>query len=152
MVNGWLLFESPAPQKCVGVDDRKLLVAEPTPLEGAYGGAPAAVTASGDRLWDLGIDLNGALGEGLQRRKSALETGPEVIDILQPDMKPQRRPAGRPFRRRAVGIAVEGNDEAFETAPRKAHAEQFDGIEQGVDRLWRHRFQDNAEQAGGAGE
>src|SRR6266446_8615144 len=123
------------------------------PLEGAYGGAPAAVMASGDRPEiAFGIDLNGALGEGLQRRKSAIEIGLEVIDILQPDMKPQRRPAGRPFRRRAVGIAVEGNDEAFETAPRKAHAEQFDGIEQGVDRLWRHRFQDNAEQAGGAGE
>src|SRR5882672_8966615 len=120
MVNGWLLFESPAPQKCVGVDDRKLLVAEPTPLEGAYGGAPAAVTASGDRPEiAFGIDLNGVLGEGLQRRKSAIEIGLEVIDILQPDMKPQRRPAGRPFRRRAVGIAVEGNDEAFETAPQK---------------------------------
>jgi hypothetical protein len=49
MVNGWLLFDSTTPQKCVGMNNRKLLVAEALPQEGAYQGAPAAVTASGDR-------------------------------------------------------------------------------------------------------
>ena len=42
----------------------------------------------------------GSLG-GLQRRKAALEIG-EVVDILQADVEPQRRPAGGPFGRGAI--------------------------------------------------
>jgi len=44
----------------------------------------------------------------------------------------------------AIFIAVGRNDEAFEAAPGKADAEQLEGIEQGVDRLLRHRLQDDA--------
>src|SRR4051794_5700572 len=64
----------------------------------------------------------------LQRRKAALEVGLEVVDIFEPDVKPQRRAARRPFGRRAIEAAIEGNDQAFEAAPRKTHAEQFQGI------------------------
>ncbi len=60
---------------------------------------------------------------GLQRRKTALEIGLEVVDILQADVEPQRRAAGGPFGRGAIFIAVERDDEALEAAPGKAHAE-----------------------------
>jgi len=44
---------------------------------------------------------------GRQRRKTTLEIGLELVDILQADVEPQRRPAGGPFGRGAIFIAVE---------------------------------------------
>ena len=73
------------------------------------------------------------IGCGVERRKAALEIGFQVIDMFQPDMQPQRRPARRPFGGRAIAGAVERNDEAFKAAPRITHAEQFNGIEQRID-------------------
>src|SRR4051812_4272985 len=55
--------------------------------------------------------------------KTALQVVLEIADIFQSDVKPQRRPARRPFGGGAVRLAVEGNHEAFEAAPRIAHAE-----------------------------
>ena len=54
---------------------------------------------------------------GLQRGKAALEIGLEVIDILEPDVEPQRRAARRPLGRRPAAVAIKGNDKAFEAAP-----------------------------------
>ena len=48
--------------------------------------------------------------------------------------------------------AIEIRLEAFKAAPRITHAEQLDGIEQGIERFLGHRLQDDAEQAGHAGE
>ena len=66
---------------------------------------------------------------GRQRRKTTLEIGLELVDILQADVEPQRRPAGGPFGRGAIFIVAERNDEAFKAAPRKARAEQPDGLD-----------------------
>jgi hypothetical protein len=54
---------------------------------------------------------------GVEGRKAAPEIALEIVDILQSDVQPQRRAARRPSGGRAVGCAVERNDEAFEAAP-----------------------------------
>src|ERR1700687_1550043 len=53
----------------------------------------------------------------VEGRKPALEIALEILDILQSDVKPQCGSARRPFGGRAVGGAVEWNDEALEAAP-----------------------------------
>jgi hypothetical protein len=62
-------------------------------------------------------DQDGRELSGVESRKPALEIGFEVVNVLQPDVKPQCRAARRPFGGRAVGRAVKGNDEALEAAP-----------------------------------
>jgi len=54
---------------------------------------------------------------GVEGRKATLEITFEIVDILQSNVKPQRWAARRPSGGRAVGCAVERNDEAFEAAP-----------------------------------
>jgi len=63
-------------------------------------------------------------------------------------MEAQGVPAGRPFRRRPIARAVEGDHEALETAPGIPHAEQGEAVEHGGERLVRARLQDHGEQAG----
>src|SRR6202041_415515 len=53
---------------------------------------------------------------------------------------------------RAISGAIKGNDEAFKTAPRIAHAEQLERIEHGVDGFLWSWFKNDTEQAGGSGE
>jgi hypothetical protein len=60
---------------------------------------------------------------GIESREAAFEIGLEVLDILQSDVEPQGRAAGRPFGGCTIARAVEWNDEALEAAPRVAHAE-----------------------------
>src|SRR5882757_10458888 len=57
---------------------------------------------------------------GFQRRKSTLEIGLEVVDVFEPDMQPQRRPARCPFGRGAILVAVERDREALVAAPGKS--------------------------------
>ncbi|MBR1232903.1 hypothetical protein JQ611_12730 [Bradyrhizobium sp. AUGA SZCCT0182] len=52
-----------------------------------------------------------ALVDGLQRREAPVNIGLEVIDILEPDVKPLRQGA------RCRAIAVAGNDEARTAQP-----------------------------------
>ena len=78
----------------------------------------------------VGPDCRSVEASGdLQRRKATFEIGLEVVDILQADGEPQRRPAGGSFGRGAIFIVAERNDEAFKAAPRKARAEQPDGLD-----------------------
>ena len=69
-----------------------------------------------------------------QARETCIEIGLEVVQILQPDMEPQGVAAGIPGRCRAVGRAVERNDEALETTPGIAHPEQLEAVEHGGER------------------
>ena len=45
------------------------------------------------------------------------QIGLEIVDVLQPDVEPQRRSTRSPFGRGAVRRAVEGDDETFEATP-----------------------------------
>src|SRR3981081_4263341 len=116
-------------------------------LGGVYSGESVMALAPG-----VGRFAGVRMLRRVERRKAPLEIGLQILDILQPDVEPQRRTARRPVGGRAVGRAVEGNGEALKTAPGITHAEQLECIEQGVDgslRLW---LQNDAEQAGGAAE
>jgi len=64
-----------------------------------------------------------------------------------PDLEAQRRPAGRPARRRAIVRAVERNHEALEAGPGIAQAEQFEPVEHRRHRRLRRRLQRHAEEA-----
>ena len=88
-----------------------------------------------------------ALSAAKPRSRSALRSSTCSSPICSRSVGPP----GRPFCG-AIVRAVEGNDEAFKTAPRIAHAEKFYGIEQGIDGLLRRRLQHDAEQAGGSGK
>jgi hypothetical protein len=94
----------------------------------------------------------GVSSRRVQRRKATLEIGLEIVDVLQTDMKPQGRTARTPCGRGPIARTVERDDETFEAAPGKAHAEQIQGVEHDVDGRLRPRFQHDAEQAGSAGE
>src|SRR5262249_38254461 len=86
------------------------------------------------------------------RRKAALETRNQIVRILEADMEAQRGAAGRPARRRAIGGAVEQNDEALEPAPGKSHAEELERIEECAHGRIANRFEHDAEQSRGSGE
>jgi tripartite-type tricarboxylate transporter receptor subunit TctC len=50
-------------------------------------------------------------------REAALQISDEIVDVLKPDVDAHRGAAGRPFRRRPDGRAIEGNRQAFIPAP-----------------------------------
>src|SRR5499426_2587247 len=87
-----------------------------------------------------------------ERGKAAFEIADQVVDVLEADVQAHRRPAWRPFRRRADAGAVEWNGQALEAAPRRAHAEQAELVEERVDRALRDRFEHDAEQPARAGK
>src|SRR5262245_51246165 len=87
-----------------------------------------------------------------ERGKAAFEIADQVVDVLESDVHAHRRPAWRPFRRRADAGAVEWNGQALEAAPRRAHAEQAELVEERVDRALRDRFEHDAEQPARAGK
>ncbi|MBR1145135.1 hypothetical protein [Bradyrhizobium sp. AUGA SZCCT0431] len=49
-----------------------------------------------------------ALAGGLHRREAVVNIGLEVIDIIEPDEKPQRQAARHRFGRGAITVAVAG--------------------------------------------
>src|SRR6266540_2539411 len=103
MVNGWLSF---APAKSVVARRRTAAFAFDAKQDRFPTRRCRRCAGSGRAV----IDQRGlVLGGGLQRGEAAFEIGLEVIDILEPDVKPQRGTARRPFGRRAVAVAVEGN-------------------------------------------
>ena len=85
-----------------------------------------------------------ALGRRRERGKAAGEIGRQVFDLLQADMEAQRRSPGSPFRGGAIARAIERDHQALVSAPRKAHAEQLERIEQRVDRRFTHRLEHHA--------
>src|SRR5215469_3968144 len=85
-------------------------------------------------------------------REAAFEIADQVVDVFESDVQAHRRPARRPFRRRADAGAVEWNGQALEASPRRAHAEQAELVEKCVDRTLRDRFEHDAEQPAGAGK
>src|SRR6266852_7247271 len=85
----------------------------------------------------------------IERRKTAFQIGLEVLDILKPDMEPQRRSFRRPYGGGSIVGAVEWDRQALETAPGIAHAVQFQAVQEGIDGGLLLRFQHDAEQAGG---
>src|SRR5262245_48717559 len=87
-----------------------------------------------------------------ERGKAAFEIADQVVDVLESDVQAHRRPAWRPFRRRADAGAVEWNGQALEAAPRRADAEQAELVEERVDRTLRDRFEHDAEQPARAGK
>src|SRR3979490_1575037 len=93
-----------------------------------------------------------ALPHGRERGKAAFEIADQVVDVLEPDVETHRRSAGRPSGRGADPGAVEGNGEAFESAPRCADAEQAELVEESVHRRVRNRLEHHAEQTAGAGK
>jgi len=54
---------------------------------------------------------------GVERLKPACKVGLEILDMLEPDVEPQRRAVRRPFGGGAIACAVEWNDKALEAAP-----------------------------------
>src|SRR3979490_3023773 len=92
-----------------------------------------------------------ALPHGRERGKAAFEIADQVVDVLEPDVETHRRSAGRPSGRGADPGAVEGNGEAFESAPRCADAEQAELVEESVHRRVRNRLEHHAEQTAGLG-
>src|SRR5262245_32082706 len=67
-------------------------------------------------------------------------------------MEAQGRAAWVPSARRPVFGTIEPDHQAFEPAPREAHAEQGEAVEKGVDGALWHRFEYDTEQAGRAGK
>src|SRR5689334_10802460 len=61
---------------------------------------------------------------GPQPGEAGVEVCFQILQVLQSDMKPQRRAGGLPARRGPVGGAVERDHEAFEPAPGITHSEQ----------------------------
>src|SRR5918995_3846987 len=68
-------------------------------------------------------------------REPRLEVALQILDILEPDMQPQRRACRAPFGGGAERGAVEGGDEALVAAPGGADAEELEVIDHGRDRL-----------------
>src|SRR5450432_2825618 len=66
------------------------------------------------------------------RLKAIVEIGDQVAGIFQSDMKAQRRAARRPRRGGAIFGTVEQDHQAFEAAPRIAHAEKRKLVHEGV--------------------
>src|SRR5262245_12914486 len=87
-----------------------------------------------------------------ERGKAAFEIADQIVNVLESDVQAHRRPAWRPFRRRADAGAVEWNGQALEAAPRRADAEQAELGEERVDRALRDRFEHDAEQPARAGK
>src|SRR5208337_4431066 len=90
--------------------------------------------------------------EGRHALKSALQVGLQILDVLEADAEADGRAARRPAGRGAVGCAVEGNRQTFVAAPGSAEAEELEPVEEGRDRRLRDRLEDDAEEAGRAGE
>src|SRR5271166_4887568 len=90
--------------------------------------------------------------EGRHALKSALQVGLRSLDVLVADAGGDGRAARRPAGRGAVGCAVEGNRQTFVAAPGSAEAEELEPVEEGRDRRLRDRREDDAEEAGRAGE
>src|SRR5262249_34673381 len=76
----------------------------------------------------------------------------QVVDILEPDVEANRRPARHPFRRRPNAGAIEWNGQALEAAPRSANAEQIERVDERVHRILRDRLEDDAEQSARTGK
>src|SRR5690606_4133500 len=87
-----------------------------------------------------------------QPRKSRVEIVLQILYVLEPDGKPQGGAVRLPSRRRAVGSAVERNDEALEPAPGITHAEQLQLVEEGRYGFPRAGLQNDREQAARAEE
>src|SRR5262249_48586849 len=84
--------------------------------------------------------------------KSAIEIGDQIVHILEPDVKPDRRSARRPGGGGADLAAVERDGEALKAAPGCPHAEQGEGVEERQHGRLRHRLEHHREQSAGAGE
>ena len=72
-----------------------------------------------------------------RRAKPASRSALRSSRSSRPIWKRSAGPPGRHVVARPVGGAVEGDDEALEAAPGKAHAEQLEPVEHGRDRLVR---------------
>src|ERR1700722_16594004 len=64
-----------------------------------------------------------------QPGETGLEIGLEVRYVLEADLQAQAGTARIENGGRAVSLAVEGHDQAFEASPGKAHAEQLQPVE-----------------------
>src|SRR5688572_7889296 len=58
-------------------------------------------------------------------RETGVEIGLEILEVLETDIEAKGRALRPPLGRRPIAGAVEGDHETFETAPRKAHAEEL---------------------------
>ena len=78
----------------------------------------------------------------LQARKTGLEVGLQILEVLEPDMEPQRGAAGLPLGGGPVGRAVEGDDEALESAGDSTAlaAGQRVGRKDGLSKTWQSRI------------
>src|SRR5215475_14238279 len=85
-------------------------------------------------------------------RKTFLQIGDEVANILESDVEANRRPARLPPRCGAHGRTVERDHKAFETAPRSAYAKQREFVQKGMHCFNGNRLENDAEKSTSTGE
>ena len=119
-------------------------------------GTPAAIRANAEvQAVYLGEEPVALIRDAALRREpreARGQVGDQVVRVLEPDGKPQARPARVPRRGRLHALRIDRDDEALEAAPAPAHAEEAHAIEHRVDARLRDRLQHDGEQPGGADE
>src|SRR5215475_11179311 len=70
----------------------------------------------------------------VQPLEAGVEIGDEIVDILEPGMEAQTRPAV-PGRGAAQPLGMGRQHEALEAAPARAHAVEFVAVEHRIDRF-----------------